>query len=376
VVVSARDAASAAWSSVHQLPAPDWLDDASKRARQLTAVLTQTLDGTSWPQPDQSARAYDEARSRLAGAADLEVAAIGDLDKWMAVTAGGSVSPRVARWSAKLAAVPRTGTGGTLPELASFVWACSRVLEPTAFRDASRQVTKVEGDLATITRGSYDRHLRQMLGRLGEAGQQLDRVVVLVAAGNRGVIEYLHGAVRAAVEACNPTAVVVLTAPAPLAPTSDRGWGRPPPRRYGDPFNAAYEIYVQELAAHLSSRAGQPGMEYHAAGTDKAAWMDTVCLVERDGQTVEVLIDAKGQHAQFLDKHGEWIGYWANSKKKGLPGLMKDAKRQVDAAGGRPVEWWCAEQDVARQLNRDFARRPHLRDRVRAVWKPFPEGMQ
>jgi len=377
VVVSPRDAASAAWSSVQQLPAPDWLGDASKRARQLTVVLTQTLDGTSWPQPDQAARAYDETRSRIAGAADLEVAAIGDLDTWMAVTAGGSVSPRVARWSAKLSAVPRTGAGGTLPELAAFVWACSRVLEPTVFREASRQVTKVEGDLATITRGSYDPQLRQMLGRLSEASQQLDRVVILVAAGNRGVIDYLHGAVRAAVEACTPTAVVGLTTPPPPTSTSDRGWSPPlRPRNYGDPFNAAYEIYVQELAAHLSSRTSKPGMEYHAAGNDKEAWMDTVCLVERGGQTVEILIDAKGRHAQFLDKDGEWIGYWETSKKGGLPGAMKDAKRQVEAADGRSVEWWCAERDVARRLNRDFDDRPHLRGKVRAVWKPFPEGTQ
>jgi hypothetical protein len=379
-MVSARDAASALWSSVQQLPAPGWLDDAAKRTRDLAVALQHALDGSSWPLPTEAGSAYDQAGKLLRGTADLEVAAIRDLNTWMNDAVGGSVSHQVARWSGDLGRVPPIDAGGNLVSLAEFLYAAAKVLNPVVFRAAERQVSRVQGDIAAVTRGAHDRVLRQAVGRFGEAEHTLGQVTVRVEAGNRALVVYLHSAIRTVVEACTPlTSSGIATVNTAVTGAQDSvggRWAKPDSARsHGKSFNAVYEIYVHELAAHLSGEPGRPGLEYVAVGNDKQAWMDAVWRTERAGVSVEILIDAKGRHAQFLDQHGDWKSFFAafKDKGKGLPGLIDRAGRQVRASGGRPVEWWCAELEVARSMNREFARFRHLDGRVKAVWKPFPE---
>lgn len=378
-MVSARDAASALWSTVQQLPAPGWLDDAAKRTRDLAVALQHALDGSSWPLPTEAGSAYDQAGKQLRSTADLEVAAIRDLNTWMSDAVGGSVSHQVARWSGEVGRVPPIDAGGNLVSLAEFVYAATKVLNPVVFRAAARQVSRVQGDIAAVTRGAYDPILRQAVGRFGEAEHTLGQVTIRVEAGNRALMVYLHSAIRTVVEACTPlpsgSGGRITTGT--VGSAKDRGrWAKPATRSHGKSFNAVYEIYVHELAAHLSGEPGRPDMEYVAVGNDKQAWMDAVWRTERDGAVVEVLIDAKGHHAQFLESDGRWKQFFVEIEAKGLPGLIKTATRQVQASGGRPVEWWCAEREVARAMNRAFAQVRRLHGRVKAVWKPFPEDVE
>lgn len=50
------------------------------------------------------------------------------------------------------------------------------------------------------------------------------------------------------------------------------------------------------------------------------------------------LIEAKGSYDQFFRRDGEPYDFWLNSEK-GDAALIKQARDQVGAAGGAPVEW-------------------------------------
>ena len=52
--------------------------------------------------------------------------------------------------------------------------------------------------------------------------------------------------------------------------------------------------------------------------------------------------------------------------------MLDDADRQVKAADGRPVEWWCAEEEAADAFDERFAFDRRLRGRIEAVHKPMP----
>jgi hypothetical protein len=63
-----------------------------------------------------------------------------------------------------------------------------------------------------------------------------------------------------------------------------------------------------------------------------------------------VLIDAKGRYARFI-KDGKFRRWF-----RGAKGFVKQAKRQLAAANGTPVQWRFAEEaaaDVTRKLFKD-----------------------
>ncbi|WP_283138628.1 hypothetical protein [Rhizohabitans arisaemae] len=145
------------------------------------------------------------------------------------------------------------------------------------------------------------------------------------------------------------------------------GWVVAPPRYHGAPFNADYEDWVRRECG------GPPGREYLVVRGDEKVLFDAARTEQRDGIPVEVLIDAKGRYAQFIDKAtGEFHSWWAESRRSGLPKLKERALDQVQVGAGRPVEWWCAERNVARLLNGIFALDNRLAGRIRAVHRPMP----
>ncbi|WP_185233241.1 Tox-REase-5 domain-containing protein [Teredinibacter franksiae] len=65
--------------------------------------------------------------------------------------------------------------------------------------------------------------------------------------------------------------------------------------------------------------------------------------VKFDGVTPDAYLDAKGpNYANFLNKDGEFQGWWRGSDK-----LADQAVRQLDAAGDVPIQWHFAESDAA-----------------------------
>lgn len=146
-------------------------------------------------------------------------------------------------------------------------------------------------------------------------------------------------------------------------------WEVPRTRTHGQEINARYEDWSRE-------ETGAPdGKEYRASDEGRERWFDTRYVEERDGEPTEVLVDAKGRYAQFLDRDtGDWQGWWEDSKQgKGLDGELEQAKGQVNVADGRPVEWWCMEPEVAEKFNEAFEDEPRLNGRITAVHRPMPE---
>jgi hypothetical protein len=139
------------------------------------------------------------------------------------------------------------------------------------------------------------------------------------------------------------------------------------PRHYGDDFNRRYELWVRR------STGGPADREYRVEHGGEVAWFDAAVIQDRDETPTEVLIDAKGRYAQFLDTgSGEWRPWWGQSEK-GLNRMTDTARRQVRVANGRPVEWWCAEEDTAEAFTEAFRLNPMLRGRIRVLHKPMPE---
>ncbi|MCN9244451.1 restriction endonuclease fold toxin 5 domain-containing protein [Streptomyces sp. RY43-2] len=61
----------------------------------------------------------------------------------------------------------------------------------------------------------------------------------------------------------------------------------------------------------------------------------------------QTFLEAKNGYKTFLGKDG-------NLTKSGKETFVKEAKRQVDAAGGRPIEWHFSDPDVAKAARRAF----------------------
>lgn len=146
------------------------------------------------------------------------------------------------------------------------------------------------------------------------------------------------------------------------------GWVDQPVREFQRPINAHYEAWVRD------ETGGPERMEYAIAdGKGGFVHFDSRMVEERDGERVEVLIDAKGSYAQFLDADGDWKTFFVRMEDTGLKRMLRDADRQVRAADGRPVEWWCMQADVADAFNETFEDEPELAGKISAVYRPMPE---
>lgn len=144
-------------------------------------------------------------------------------------------------------------------------------------------------------------------------------------------------------------------------------WVEAPARSYGHDVNARYEAWVR------AETRGPAGHEYRVIDADGSpVYFDARTVEVRDGEPVEVLLDAKGRYEQFLDADGKWHGFFGDQPGTGLERMLDDARRQVDAAGGRPVQWWCLEERAAVGFNRAFAFNQDLRGRIEAVHRPLP----
>jgi hypothetical protein len=153
-----------------------------------------------------------------------------------------------------------------------------------------------------------------------------------------------------------------------VAPAPVGRWAVSPPRTFGDPFNERYEVHVRKSAG------GPHDQEYLVERDGERVWFDATRRDVRDSKTVEVLIDAKGQYAQFIDrKTGEFALWWRKQTKSGLRGALTQAQRQVRVADGRPVEWHCAEEATADLFNDEFSVDPALDGRIEAIYKPMPD---
>jgi hypothetical protein len=156
---------------------------------------------------------------------------------------------------------------------------------------------------------------------------------------------------------------------APAAPTFTPAgtWATPPKRSFGNPFNAEYEEWVK------TANGGPAGdLEYHVIGpSGKAVWFDAQRIEDTGTGKVEYLIDAKGNYGQFVQPDGTFK--WFFRERGGLEHTRQQAERQVRAAGGRHVEWWCADEEFADALNDYLDRDVYLRGKIEAIHKPYPE---
>jgi len=93
---------------------------------------------------------------------------------------------------------------------------------------------------------------------------------------------------------------------------------------------------------------GRDGMAFVVSGSDGK-------LVRFDAYdpATNTLIEAKANYAGFLKKDGSWT---AMGKGRVLPKLLRQARRQLDAAQGAPIEWRFMQKEAADAVRDAFER--------------------
>lgn len=85
-------------------------------------------------------------------------------------------------------------------------------------------------------------------------------------------------------------------------------------------------------------------------GQEGMAWVQNG--VKFDGMKDGILLDAKGNYSQFINKNtGEFYDWFT-----GKQGLLDEARRQIDASEGARIQWYFAEEetrDVVQELFSD-----------------------
>jgi hypothetical protein len=129
------------------------------------------------------------------------------------------------------------------------------------------------------------------------------------------------------------------------------------------PSALRYEQWVRR-------RCGGPSdVEFAVRHPDgKEIWFDAAG--RRGG--APVLVEAKARYSGFVDPDDDWLPWFRWSSRAGLGALVAQARRQVEAARGVAVEWWCAERIVAELLADEFRASPLLSGRVAASFVPMP----
>lgn len=72
--------------------------------------------------------------------------------------------------------------------------------------------------------------------------------------------------------------------------------------------------------------------------------------VKFDGYDNGTLIDAKDEYLQFVDRTGNWQSWF-----RGKAGLIREARGQLEAAQGNPVQWRVSDPRLQEVLERTFA---------------------
>ncbi|WP_283137802.1 hypothetical protein [Rhizohabitans arisaemae] len=229
-----------------------------------------------------------------------------------------------------------------ITDLAARLRAIAEGLPVEPLESARERVETAASILAPIADGALSPLPQEGLAHLAEALARLEDAYVQMRKGHNLVLLY-------------------------AATLLGSGWIVAPPRHHGAPFNADYEGWVRRECGGPADR------EYLVVHGGKSVMFDAARVEQRDGVSVEVLVDAKGRYDQFIDKGtGDFYSRWAHSSRSGLPKLLDRALDQVVAGAGRPVEWWCAERAFARLLNRAFNNDPRLEGQIRAVYRPKP----
>lgn len=100
-------------------------------------------------------------------------------------------------------------------------------------------------------------------------------------------------------------------------------------------WGAVTESMSARAAAYQMQIAGHPITEGYIVNG-----------VKFDGLTNGVLTDAKGYYAQFIE-NGQWKPWFT-----GEQGLLDQAQRQINVAGGTPIRWVFAEAEAASLVER------------------------
>lgn len=262
---------------------------------------------------------------------------------------------------------------------------------------ASQTTTAIRGqfdglveDVRIATDGSSHPAPGEMIVRWQTGQIHLDEAVAEFQAAKAAIDDYITTGLGGTAGATTPPPVPPQpppTRPAPPPPAVPPQptvipagqWRSPPGKRRHDSknkttdptFNADYEHWVK-----VSNGGPNDDREYFVRGNGREAFFDARRIETRDGKQVEVLIDAKGRYDQFLDpkKPSKFQGWWTRLEGKGLRAMLDAAERQIVAADGRPVEWWCAERRSARAFQNAINSKPKLRDKIKIKHRPMPRN--
>jgi len=206
----------------------------------------------------------------------------------------------------------------------------------------------VEATRAAVTASRVGRVLAELAGRVGAGVTRVEEVVSEVIPSMARMQPLLES--RAVISGARSTAGAADAARA--EEVAEVGLERAAfgPGKW-ETTNEAMSTRAAEYQRSVTG--GGPGSVYRVDG------------VKFDGFTDGKLLDAKGPgYAKFVDKDGEFYSWW-----KGADSLANQALRQIEAAGGAPIEWHVAEQSAAEAMEDLLAARG-IRG-VTVIFKPM-----
>jgi hypothetical protein len=183
------------------------------------------------------------------------------------------------------------------------------------------------------------------LGHIGVDGRFYDATGTVTGArvANGAVIDpdtlpgYRSQSATATGTAARSAAVVVTATQPKLCPD-------PAPDQPGAPLDNPYQQYIGEL---INGVALPPGLAVNLWNpvSDRFVHFDNCQL------STGVMIEAKGTGYAAILADGETSFVWRRVEEK----MVRQANAQIQAAQGRPIEWYFAERTVADYMTKVFA---------------------
>ncbi len=132
-----------------------------------------------------------------------------------------------------------------------------------------------------------------------------------------------------------------------------------PDKRTND-LGLAYETYIKGIIN--PGNPTPPRFAYELPNPNDPS--DMVSFDDCEHRTGAFLAEIKDRHADLLD-----FGAGLDSV---VMKFLRQAKRQVDAAGSYEVRWYFSEKETADFAEKLFEETDKGRERIKIIWKPWP----